>query len=420
MEKRMLSIKPLILLVIANVLGILLVMINKDIQSENIITLCAIMCGVNLIAYIAINLFALGDAYLFVIISMLSSIGIIMQTRIDSDNGIRQMKLYLVGVVCFFITIIVYKIFHKYWNKLLIFYFSLSMLSFIATAIFGTVRNGSKNWIIINGISIQPSEFVRILFVLSLAAVLTNGRIKKTDNSCDDKSLKRLRLGMTAAVAYINAGCLLLQREWGIAVLFFAIYLSYLFIYGESKLFFAGNVLAAIGAGAIGVTFMSHIQVRVSTWLDPFADVTGKGYQIVQSMFAIAAGGFSGSGIGNGSPYFIPIVSSDFIFSAICEEMGILGGIAVLLLYFVLVYRGFKIALSSTNPFNKAVSIGLSVMLGVQTFIIVGGVVKLIPLTGITLPFISYGGSSMITTFIALGILQSISGMKGEMTDEIE
>lgn len=421
MEKRMLSIKPLILLVIANILGMLLVIMNKDITSENIVVLCAIMCGVNLIAYLIINMFSLGDAYLFVIISMLSSIGIIMQTRIDSDNGIRQMKLYLAGVVCFFLTIIIYRVFHKYWNKLLIFYFSVSMLSFIATAIFGTVRNGSKNWIIVQGISIQPSEFVRILFVLSLAAVLTNGRIKKDKGTTiDDKSTRRLRLAMTAAVAYINALCLLLQREWGIAVLFFAIYLSYLFIYGESKLFFLGNVLAAFGAGVIGVNFMSHIQVRVSTWLDPFADVTGKGYQIVQSMFAIAAGGFSGSGIGNGSPYFIPIVSSDFIFSAICEEMGVLGGIAVLLLYFVLVYRGFKIALSSTNDFNKAVSIGLSVMLGVQTFIIVGGVVKLIPLTGITLPFISYGGSSMITTFIALGILQAISSMKGEITDEIE
>ena len=420
MEKRMLSIKPLFLLIAANLLGMLIVIMNKDIQSENIVYLCVLMCVINVIAYLFISLCSLGDGYLFIIISMLSSIGIIMQTRINSDNGIRQMILYLAGVVCYFITIIVYRIFHKYWNKLTLVYFGISIFSFILTALLGAVKNGSKNWIIIGGVSIQPSEFIRILFVLSLAAVLTNARFKNNKNDTDDKNMKRLRLGIVAVIAYINAFCLLLQREWGIAVLFFAIYLAYLFIYGESKLFFSANILAALSAGFIGVKFMSHIQVRVATWLDPFADATGKGYQILQSMFAISAGGFAGSGIGHGAPYFIPIVSSDFIFSAICEEMGVLGGIAVLLLYFVLVYRGFKIALSSTNDFNKAVSIGLSVMLGVQTFIIVGGVVKLIPLTGITLPFISYGGSSMITTFIALGILQSISSMKGEVTDEIE
>lgn len=293
------------------------------------------------------------------------------------------------------------------------------------------MRNGSKNWIVLGGVSVQPSEFIRILFVLSLAAILTNARLpeikkgnkkekKKKETDIEQKNLKRMRLCLAAGIAYINALCLLLQREWGIALLFFAIYLAFLYIYGESRIFFFTNVLMVVAAAFFGVNFMSHIQVRVATWLDPFADITGKGYQITQSLFAIGTGGFVGSGIGSGSPYFIPVVSSDFIFSAICEEMGVLGGTAIIMLYFVLVYRGFKIALSSTNEFNKAVSVGLSVMLGIQTFIIVGGVIKLIPLTGITLPFISYGGSSMITTFIALGILQAISGMKGEVTDEIE
>lgn len=210
------------------------------------------------------------------------------------------------------------------------------------------------------------------------------------------------------------------KLEWGIAALFFAIYLSLLYLFGESGLFTLLNVLCAVAAGALGSRFMSHIRVRIATWLDPFADAAGKGYQITQSLFAIGAGGFDGRGIGNGSPYLIPVVSSDFIFSAICEEMGVLGAIGVIMLYFVLVYRGFKIAVSSTNGFQKAVSAGLSAMLGVQTFIIIGGVTKLIPLTGITLPFISYGGSSMLTTFAALGILQAISAMKGEQTDEIE
>ncbi len=429
MNNKLQSIRPLFLLIAVNLLGMFLIMLHEGVADQTMAMLSIGMCLLSIVAYILISLCHLGDGYLFIIISMLSSVGIIMQSRINPENGIRQMKLYLLGVGFFFVTILLYRIFHKYFKKLTLLYFGLSMLLFAVTAVFGTVKNGSKNWIVLGGVSVQPSEFIRILFVLSLAAILTNARLpekkkkgkkEKEKEDADKKNLKRMRLGLAAGIAYINAFCLLLQREWGIALLFFAIYLAFLYIYGESRLFFLGNVMMTILAAFVGVNFMSHIQVRVATWLDPFADITGKGYQITQSLFAIGTGGFAGSGIGSGSPYFIPVVSSDFIFSAICEEMGVLGGTAVIMLYFLLVYRGFKIALSSTNDFNKAVSVGLSVMLGIQTFIIVGGVIKLIPLTGITLPFISYGGSSMITTFIALGILQAISSMKGEVTDEIE
>lgn len=425
MQRILHSLKPLILLVILNVLGMLLIM-NSSIEStKDMAVLCSIMCVINIVIYVVITLCKLGDTYLFVIISMLSSVGIIMQARINSANGMRQMILYLIGVGFFFITVLLYRIFHKKFNRFTLVYYGISILLFVFTWIFGTVKNGSKNWIVLGGVSIQPSEIIRILFVMSLAAIFTNARnaAKSKNNNlspAEQSKMRHLRLCIAAVIAFSNAMCLFLQREWGIALLFFAIYLSYLYIYGDSKLFFGTNILAVLGAAFLGIRYMSHIQVRVATWLDPFADVTGKGYQITQSLFAIGAGGFSGTGIGNGSPYLIPVVSSDFIFSAICEEMGVLGGVAVLMLYFLLVYRGFKIALSSTNEFNKAVSVGLSVMLGIQTFIIVGGVTKLIPLTGITLPFISYGGSSMITTFVALGILQAISGIEGEVTDEIE
>lgn len=419
------NIKPLLLLLLLNAVGMLLIMLKGIEAAEDMAILCGVMCLISLITYIVITLCGLGDSYLFIIISMLSSVGIIMQSRINTDNGIRQMVLYLIGVGCFFAALFIYRWLHKYFNRYTLVYWSVSILLFILTAIFGTVRYGSKNWIVIAGVSIQPSEFIRILFVLSLAAIFTNARNaakskKKNMPVIEQKKLRNMRLTLAAAIAFSNAMCLFLQREWGIALLFFAIYLSYLYIYGESKLFFGANILMVAAAAFVGVRFMSHIQVRVETWLDPFADVTGKGYQITQSLFAIGAGGFAGSGIGSGSPYFIPVVSSDFIFSAICEEMGVLGGVAILMLYFLLVYRGFKIALSSTNEFNKAVAVGLSVMLGIQTFIIVGGVTKLIPLTGITLPFISYGGSSMITTFIVMGMLQAISSVKGEVTDEIE
>ena len=416
MNRRILGVQPLIYIVLVNLIGMILVILADNHNGRDMMILSAGMCVMSIAIYAVINLCRLGDPYLFVIISMLSSIGVIMQSRLDGAGGMRQMKLYLIGVVCFFIVMLIYKVFHKYWNRLTLLYFSCSIILFVLTAIFGSVKYGSKNWIIIGGISVQPSEFIRLLFVLSLASVCTNP-IKKTS---DIREIKAMRLIAAGLICFVNVGCLLMQREWGIAVLFFVIYFMLMYIYGESRIFLFANLLMAIFAGFIGVNFMSHIRVRVATWLDPFQDVSGKGYQLAQSLFAIGSGGFAGSGIGSGSPYLIPIVSSDFIFSAICEEMGVLGGVAVLMLYFVLVYRGFKIALSSTNAYNRAVSIGLSVMLGVQTFIIVGGVTRLIPLTGITLPFISYGGSSMITTFAALGILQAVSGMKGETTDEIE
>ena len=414
------SIRPLFFLVLANLVGMFAVLMHNDASDENIVRLCVIMCGFNILAYIAINFFKLGDGYLFIITSMLSSVGVIMQTRINSQGGIRQMKLYLAGACVFFSVMLIYKLLGKYFSKLAAGCFGLSVILFLATMIFGKVHYGAKNWIEVMGISVQPSEFIRILFVLTLAATFTMPCTPKEENPEKYKKDRMRNLLYSSAVAYINTGFLILQREWGIAVLFFVIYLSFLYIYGGSKRFLFINLLALAAGGFVGARFMSHIQTRISVWLNPLEDINGKGYQIMQSLFAIGAGGFAGSGIGGGSPYLIPIVSSDFIFSAICEEMGVLGGIAVVLLYFVLVYRGFKIALSCTNHFNKAVCMGISTMLGVQTFIIIGGVIKLIPLTGITLPFISYGGSSMITTFMALGILQAISAMKGEVTDEIE
>jgi len=161
--------------------------------------------------------------------------------------------------------------------------------------------------------------------------------------------------------------------------------------------------------GILGYFFLHHIQVRVSAWLNPWEDISGTGYQITQSLFAIASGGYFGKGIGNGSPNYIPEVHSDFIFSAICEEMGVFGGAAVIILFFLIAYRCFKISIRTTNVYDKALSFGLTVMFAMQTFIIVGGVTKMIPLTGITLPFVSYGGTSIVVSFASLGIIQAIS-----------
>lgn len=412
------SMRPLLYIILLNIVGAALISIAYGGFNPEALLLTGAICLVSLISYMVVSLAGFGDPYLYLIISMLGSVGGIMQLRIRPAYGIRQLKWFLLGTVCYFAAMALFMLMRRFLPKLAWLCFGLSIALFIATQLFGKTSHGSRNWIIIggeqSGLSIQPSELIRIFFVLILASIFTS----------EPRSIKGLRpnavrllsaSGMTA----VCLGFLLLQREWGITVLFFMTYFFFIYVYGASKGYLLLNAAAAVAVGAFGVGHMSHIQTRVETWLHPFADASGKGYQITQSLFAIGEGGFGGRGIGAGSVYFIPEVHSDFIFSAICEEMGILGGLAIVMLYFVLAYRGFKIALSCTNAYNKAVAFGLSFMLGLQTFIIIGGVTKMIPLTGITLPFVSYGGSSMLTTFAAYGILQAISALKEEITDEL-
>ena len=195
-----------------------------------------------------------------------------------------------------------------------------------------------------------------------------------------------------------------------------------IYVYEKEKWFLWANILAAAVVGFLGYIFLYHIKVRVGVWLDPWEDVANKGYQIAQSLFAIASGGYFGRGIGNGSPNYIPEVHTDFIFSAICEELGVFGGAAIIILYFLFAYRCFKITLNTQNSYNKAVGLGLTLMFSVQTFIIIGGVIKFIPLTGITLPFVSYGGTSIVVSFASLGIMQAISALEerkgGRVSDD--
>lgn len=412
------SMRPLLYIILLNAIGAALISIANGAFNPEALMLTGAICLVSLISYMMVSLAGFGDPYLFLIISVLGSVGGIMQLRIRTAYGIRQLKWFLLGTACYFVAMAMFMFLNRLLPKLTWLYVGLSVALFAATLIFGTTSHGSRNWIIIggegSGLSIQPSELIRIFFVLALAAIFTSQPregLRLRPNA--------VRLLSASGVTVVCLGFLLLQREWGITLLFFMTYFFFIYVYGASRGYLLLNAVAAVAVGAFGVTHMSHIQTRVETWLHPFADASGKGYQITQSLFAIGEGGFGGRGIGAGSVYFIPEVHSDFIFSAICEEMGILGGLAIVMLYFVLAYRGFKIALSCTNKFNKAVAFGLSFMLGLQTFIIIGGVTKMIPLTGITLPFVSYGGSSMLTTFAAYGILQAISAIKEEITDEL-
>ena len=391
---------PISLLVIINVIAFWLLHMYVADDSYTVLYTGAAVLIISLITYASIYFGGMGDVYLFPIVYLLVTLGVVMICRINYDKGMKQVLWYLISIGAFYISFFCYR-YIKNLNKLKWIYYAGGILLFIFTLIFGTKINGAKNWIVLGRFSIQPSELIKLCFIFFLACYYSS-REKLLY-----KGIKE-RYAVMACV-YVYLGFLILQREWGIMLLFFSAYMVMEYIFEGDFKILAGNFLLACGGCYVGYLVMNHIQVRVQTWLDPWADITGRGYQITQSLFAIASGGFFGTGLGQGRPGYIPEVHSDFIFSAICEELGLFGGFAIIMLFFIFTYRGIKIALKLPDGFDKCVATGITVMFGLQTFIIVGGVIKMIPLTGVTLPFISYGGSSLLSSFISLGILQAIS-----------
>ncbi|MGB9825546.1 MAG: FtsW/RodA/SpoVE family cell cycle protein, partial [Desulfofundulus sp.] len=202
---------------------------------------------------------------------------------------------------------------------------------------------------------------------------------------------------------------LIFQKDLGAALIYFSTFLAMVYAStGRVAYICLGGALFLAGAAGSYALF-EHVRLRVEVWLNPWRYVETAGYQVVQSLFALAAGGLTGSGLGGGLPLFIPAVHTDFIFAAITEEMGLAGGLGVLMIYMLFVYRGFLIALASPDDFACLLATGLTALMGLQAFIIMAGVTKLLPLTGVTLPFLSYGGSSLVANFIILGLLLNIS-----------
>lgn len=398
---------PAYLLFLMNIFGFgLLCMANE--WKKDILFVGLGLLGLLILSYAVLVICRMGDKFLFLTASMLVTIGTIMLCRLDIDYGAKQIIWVGIGIFAFFVSyLFFYKI--RFLNKLWLFYALFSVALFSATLFFGERVKGAKNWIQFRKIGFQPSEIIKIAFVMMLACYYS-GNVKKKIFNIHPKYI-------TAAFTYAFILFLVLQRDWGTILVMFLIYILTIYVYEENKLFVFLNVAAAAVVGALGYLFLYHIRVRVNVWLNPWRDISNTGYQICQSLFAIASGGYFGKGIGNGHPSYIPEAHTDFIFAVICEEMGTFGGAAVILLFFILAYRCFKITLLTKNSFNKAVALGITLMFAVQTFIIIGGVTKLIPLTGITVPFVSYGGTSAVVSFISLGIMQAISARGDRGTD---
>lgn len=337
-----------------------------------------------------------ADNILLMIVNMLFAIGVAMIYRINPSFGKRQLQFYLIGIVLFFLTFFILRTF-KFWNKISIFYVIVSVGLFMATLVFGSYIRGAKNWIVIGPVTIQPSEFIKVPLAFFVASFYSRY------NEISMKPFGRYYMNI---VIYIFIGFLFLQKDLGTALIFFGLMILAQFVYEKDRVLITINILAMILGSILAYFMFGHVRIRVATWLDPWSDINATGYQITQALFATASGGLFGTGIGLGHPDYIPVAESDFIFSAISEEMGVFMGLAVILLFMILVYRAFKISLIQQDKFFSILAFCIGVLFAFQTFIILGGVLKIIPLTGVTLPFISQGGSSMLSGFILLGCLQ--------------
>lgn len=403
--------RPAFLLILMNIFGFGLLYVAND-YNKNIIYIGLGILGFFILTYAIIILCRMGDKFIVPMACMLITIGVILLCRINIEYGIKQIVWVAFGCITFFVAYIVYYNFKK-WNLLWMLYAGAATVLFLATLLFGKTVNGSKNWLQFgSSFAFQPSELSKMLYIMFLSCYFSKSRF----SSFGKLTPKYISL----LVTYLFIGFLVLQRDWGTILVVFSIYIFMLYVYEDDYKFLLANIGAASVVAILGYKFLYHIQVRVSTWLDPWSDISNTGYQITQSLFAIASGGYFGRGIGNGSPNYIPEVHSDFIFAAVCEEMGVFGGAAIIIIFFLIAYRCFKISIKTTDAYDKAVCFGLTVMFAMQTFIIVGGVTKMIPLTGITLPFVSYGGTSIVVSFASLGIIQAISAKaeRGKNSEE--
>ncbi len=337
---------------------------------------------------------------------MLMLIGFIILTRLDFSSAVRQYEIAVIAsVVTIFIPLLIRKL--KFLRKFTWIYAAAGILALGAVLLFGRVTGGANISFTVAGITLQPSEFVKIIFVFFVACMLY-------------RTTTFRQVLITTIVAAVHVLILVLSTDLGAALIFFITYVIMLFVATRKPAYLA----AGIGIGAVATyaatRMFSHVRVRVQAWRDPFATIEGGGWQVAQSLFAIGTGGWFGLGLFQGMPDRIPVASSDFVFAAITEEMGILFGICIILVCFSCFMMFLNIAMQIKDMFYKLIALGLGCVYGIQVFLNIGGVIKLIPSTGLTLPLISYGGSSILCTIIMFAIIQGLYIMRQDEEESNE
>ena len=330
---------------------------------------------------------------------MLLTVGFIILTRISYDKAMKQFVITMVAaVLSLIIPYLITRI--TFFEKFKWLYIGIGLGALIIVFLFSAVTNGSKLRLTVASVSFQPSEFVKILFVFGIASLLYNA-----------KNFKDVLISALVAGAHVLI--LVASKDLGSAIIFFVVYLCMLFVATRNYLYLFAGLLAAVMGSIIGYKLFSHVRVRVLAFKDPLGNVADAGYQIAQSLFAIGTGGWLGMGVSQGAPGNIPVVAADFIFAAVCEEFGVIFGMCLILVCLSCFIMFMNIAMKFHDKFFRLVALGLAVSYGFQVFLTIGGVTKFIPLTGVTLPLVSYGGTSVVVTCCVFAIIQGLYIYRG-------
>ena len=325
---------------------------------------------------------------------MLLGIGLCVISRLSFRKAIRQYIIVLMSLaVSLFLPWLLSRI--RFWKKLTWAYGLVGAALLGIVLILGEITHGSRISFTIADISFQPSEFVKVLFVFFLAGALW----EKADF---------VRVALTALIAGAHVILLVLSRDLGSALIFFVGYVFVVFAATRNYLYLLAGAVGGSGAAWAAYRLFAHVRTRVLAWQDPWTYIDAQGFAVTQSLFAIGSGNWFGMGLSQGNPAAIPYVEADFIFSSVCEELGVIFGICVILVILICFAEMLKIAVQIRDRFYQLIVYGIAIMYIFQIFLTVGGGIKLIPLTGVTLPFISYGGSSVMTTMIMFFMIQGI------------
>jgi peptidoglycan glycosyltransferase len=386
----------------------------------NIVPFLGIVLGLQLAAHLAIRRLAPdADGTIVPIAGLLNGLGYVFIVRIDEAKSEPQGLAGLqsgwiaVGIIAFIATLLVIRRVRDLERSR----WTIGMLGIVLLLLplvpgVGKTINGAKIWVGIGPLSFQPGEFAKILLALFFASYLVEKRelLAVSSHRVGPIPLPDLKhLGPVLLAWGVSLVVMVAEKDLGSSLLFFALFVALLWVSTERATYLVVGLLLFAGGAFFAHSQFTHVQDRVTIWLDPWQDPKDDGFQIVESSFAFSAGGVTGTGLNLGSPTRIPYAETDFIFAAIGEELGLIGASGVLVAYLLIIGAGLRIALRSDVPFERLLATGLTVLIGVQSFIIMGGVTRLLPLTGVTLPFVSYGGSSLIANYVLIALLLRIS-----------
>jgi cell division protein FtsW (lipid II flippase) len=358
-----------------------------------------------------------ADAFLLPLTALLAALGLAEVFRIRPSLALLQGQWLMVGAVLFALTVLFVRD-HMRLDRYRYLVGAVGLGLLLLTIVLGTTINGAKLWIHAFGFSIQPSEFAKLAIVVFLAGYLNDKKVLlsvPTHTVVGVPVPAAKYFGPLLVMWVVSLGLLVFMKDFGMSLLFMAVFVALMYM-ATTRLVYVivgGGLFAA--AAALAVAVVPHVRDRFDIWLNPWPLAATTGYQLLQSLFTIADGGLLGNGFGRGFLLFanrqpvVPDLQTDFIFAALANETGLLGAVGIILLFLLFVWRGFSIAVEAPDGFSKLLAAGLAAAFGLQTFIILAGVTRMVPLTGITLPFMSYGGSSLTANLILVALLLMVS-----------